>query len=71
MNWANYWLLIYRVLMYLESAVRAVRKQQAVYLQYLQVHSRTRPEVREDSVLLGCDVVYLGIVSDVSEYQVV
>ena len=48
----------------------AVRKQQAVSLQYLQVHFWTRPEVREDSGLLVCDV-RLGVVSDVSEYQVV
>jgi len=38
MNWVNYWLLIYRILMYLESPVCAVGKQQAVSLQYMQVH---------------------------------
>jgi len=29
MNWVNYWLLIYRSLMYVESPVCAVRKQHA------------------------------------------
>jgi hypothetical protein len=71
MNWVNYWLLIYRILMYVESPVCAGRKQQEISLQYLQVHFWTRPEVREDSGLLGCDVVCLGVVSDVSEYQIV
>lgn len=70
MKWVNYWLLVYRIFMYVESPVCAVSKQQAVSLQYLQVHFCTRPEVREDSGLLGCDVC-LGVVSDVSEYQVV
>jgi len=71
MNWVNYWLLIYRILMYLESPVCAVWQQQALSLQYMQVHFCTWPEVREDSGLVGCDDVCLGVVPDVSECQVV
>jgi len=65
----GYWFIEFWCILSLQCVL--LRKEQAVSLQYMQVHFCTWPEVREDSGLVACDVVCLGVVSDVSECQVV